>query len=123
MTPLYAILATLTVVALAAAELLRREAVKNEKALLKAESELRHARADIHGAILPLVWMLDLQEDQPRIGTYATTALVSVRDALGATDVEMADLVDHARLVGPPRRLPKYPQTPPFLATPEDVVR
>lgn len=82
------------------------------------------------GLVRPLVWTWDLVSDietehpefVARVKAYLTSAFSLTADGLGSEDVEMAEIIEHARAADPPRRIPKYPQVPPYLATPEDAV-
>lgn len=93
------------------------------------EFEEARLRQHAESVLIPLGWIRDLIGAEAgdvllpaaRLQAYLTQAYVEVQLSLLLDDVEMTDLVHDATAILPPRRLPKYPQTPPFLATPEDI--
>lgn len=85
-------------------------------------------------SLQPLQWAYDFNQgylDLPhadaaasaRMRHYLAALYSDLQDALGLDDVQMAEVRDRMRMTDPPRRLPKYPQIPPYLATPEDAVQ
>lgn len=122
-------------------------AVGNAQRVAKAGTELVQAQADRDAAIfertriedrardllVPLTWIWDstdqvserdfsaaLPRDRARL--YLVAAYTEVQKALLLDDVEMTDALEQARGQEPPRRMPRYPQTPPFLASVADIV-
>lgn len=105
------------------------EAVEKQAAV----ERLTLVRDSIRSTLIPLVWALDeadpdrgdLNRDarglQVRLRYYLHQAIVEVQTALGEDDMKMSETIVQVRDVLPPRRLPRYPQVPPYLATPEDV--
>ncbi len=81
---------------------------------------------NVEDLLVPLTWAWDLgprpgTDGVDRLRAYLTAAYTEAQKALLKDDVEMTDAIEAARLHAPPRRLPKYPQVPPYLATPEDA--
>lgn len=78
---------------------------------------------------VPLGWaynlVMDIGQEHPefvaRARAYLVPLYLLIQRGIQATDVEMATYRDDAALIDPPRRLPKYPIIPPYLATVEDV--
>lgn len=87
------------------------------------------AMAALRALLVPLGWTYEMVMDQAdvhpefvaRLRVYLHAIYGDVQGGLFATDVEMAEHRDAAALMDPPRRLPRYPQVPPYLATVEDV--
>lgn len=86
---------------------------------LAAKVEADRLTEAVVEVLTPLTWAWEEFGDEPRLKHHLTQALVTLRAGLGADDVEMADRMASVPLA--PRRLPRYAQVPPFLATPEDV--
>ena len=123
-----ALLAGLAVLGLAIAYLNRKrlEAMAHARTLdaelagLRVEAKRRSdALADV---LTPITWAWEeFDGGDLRLRHHLTQALTTLQAGLAADDVEMTDRM--AEVQDPPRRLPKYPQVPAFLATPEDVAQ
>ncbi len=79
--------------------------------------------------LVPLGWIwdhldADLRDLVPdaRLRLYLVATYSTIQEALQADDLEMAEAMEAARLHDAPRRMPRYPQVPAFLARPEDAV-
>lgn len=104
------------------AEEARDEAVK---AATAAHLRLNHARS----TVAPLAWSWDIVEAGSldgllpvavtRLRHFLVSAFSSIQQAADMDDLAMAETME--RVPEPPRRLPRYPQVPPYLASPEDV--
>lgn len=101
-------------------------------AVEKASAEFEVARLTQHAEdlLVPLTWTYDhveaIGEHEPastfgRLRAYLVACYLEVQKMILKDDVEMTDAMAEARSAQPPRRLPRYPQTPPFLARPEDA--
>jgi hypothetical protein len=90
------------------------------------------AWAALRGLAVPLGWAYAMNEQAGptvdigavrRFRQYLASIYSYVQMGLTYTDVQMAELRDECALADAPRRMPRYPQVPPYLATPEDVAR
>ena len=124
-----ALLAGLAVLALAFA-FVNRKRLESTAHARTLEAELTGLRVEakrrsdaLNDVLTPITWAWNewAVGDDPRLRHHLTQALVSVQAGLAADDVEMTDRM--AEVPDAPRRLPKYPQVPAFLATPEDVAQ
>lgn len=94
----------------------------NSKAAADREQRL------VRQAFTPLKWAWDLLGDEAFsssptarwLRVYLASVIGTLQDALAAEDATVAEWLE--KVPEPPRRLPKYPQIPPYLARPEDVV-
>lgn len=90
---------------------------------LRAEKERDIARFALAQMIVPLVWMERADLASPQGQRLHRSALLQVfgmaQAGLGETDAEMGERVEV--VAEPPRRLPKYPIIPPWIASPQDV--
>lgn len=77
--------------------------------------------------LVPLTWAWDLVEDESgrfddiRARLYLVAAYTEIQKALLLDDVGMTEAIEEARGHEAPRRMPRYPQTPPYLASAQDV--
>lgn len=98
------------------------ENVQREKEALAVEVERNKALAA--QMIVPLTWIHQASqvnefEHSRRIHQATLSTFVFVQAILQEDDLAMASRLDAAP--EPPRRLPKYVQVPPYLASAEDV--
>lgn len=101
----------------------RRIVAAKDAELTGLRNEAKRRAAALTEVVTPLSWAWDEfgAEGDSRLRHHLTQALVTVQGGLAADDVEMTDRM--AEVPDAPRRLPRYPQVPPFLATPEDVAQ
>lgn len=98
---------------------------ERDEAIVKASN----ATDALKALLIPLGWTYEMVMDQAdvhpefvaRLRVYLHAIYGDAQGGLQANDVEMAEYRDAAALMDPPRRLPRYPQVPPYLATVEDV--
>jgi len=132
MTFIAIVLALTTALFLATTAVAIQQKQKAEEDLDDAEMRAAHAHELLDhatDAIEPLAWAWDVVESSvagetpsvQKLRHFFIGAFRSVQAAAGLDDLEMADVM--ARVSEPPRRLPKYPQVPTYLASPEDVAR
>lgn len=107
---------------------LEARAVEAEGREAKAIFESARVQDRMNDLLVPLGWVWGAMKDQDaaphgaaRLRLYLVAAYTEVQKGLLLDDLEMAEALERAALVDPPRRLPRYPQVPAFLASPEDV--
>lgn len=107
------------------------EAFDAKGQMMDAQEELARTKDAVRRLTVPLGWAYVLPSvyDHPEnvnpmreLRHYLVAIYAEVQDALHADDVQMAEVRDQAAMVDPPRRLPRYPQVPPYLATVEDAL-
>jgi len=86
-----------------------------------AEFERTRITQHVEDILVPLTWAWDLGPREgfdgiDRLRVYLVAAYLEAQKALLLDDVEMTEQIIAARVAVPPRRLPRYPQVPPFLA-------
>lgn len=114
---------------------LEREQAFTVGRLAHAEFEVARLTQHAEDLLVPLTWTWDAVEtlaetttqvpphsgDTVRLRHYLLACFQEIQKTLLQDDVEMTETMAEARSATPPRRLPRYPQTPPYLARPEDV--
>lgn len=127
------VLGILAVLFLATAGLAVHRQQEAEKALDDAwehAADLERQLRATAGMVDPLTWIWNhvetrtfenMVEESHVVRHHLVNAFVSLRLALDLDDEEMAQVIEMA--AEPPRRLPRYPQVPPFLASPEDAAQ
>lgn len=127
------VLAITTVLFLATTGVAVQQKGEAEKAKEDAEMRAGYADARLQAAreaLVPMAHAWDhvetrtfenMVEESSVLRHFLVATFRSIQDATGLDDLEMAEALEAAP--EPPRRLPKYPQVPTYLASPEDVTR
>lgn len=124
------ILAATTALFLATTFVAVHQKMKAEEARDEAEKEALAAVGRLgsaHAALVPLTWSWEILEggrlptggDVTKLRHHLVNVFSTLQVALDQDDLAMAETM--ATIPEPPRRLPRYPQVPPYLASPEDV--
>lgn len=98
-----------------------------ETAQVEAEDRAVAMRSAAIASVVPLSWLWQMVEapeavDDARARIYLAQAFEAIREAIAADEATMADLVEEALDRAQPRRLPRYPQIPSYIASPEDAL-
>ena len=115
------ILAGLTsaLVAIAILQARREDALEARLGALQAIHDRQEAA--LRSMVTPLAWVHLSNVDDRLVRHGAAAAFEAVRMGLALDLDEMGGLM--SEVPDPPRRMPRYPQVPPYLARPEDVAQ
>lgn len=124
------VLAVTTALFLATTVVAVHQKMKAEEARDEAQKEAGDASVRLQSAaqaVVPLTWAWDVVESSvagetpsvQKLRHYLVNAFTSLQLALDRDDLAMTEAMES--VPEPPRRLPRYPQVPPYLASPADV--
>lgn len=111
---------------LAVHQKMKAEEARDDALAVANDATFRLNRA--REAIAPLSWAWDVVETMTggvggtvatKLRHYLVSAFSSIQMAADLDDLGMAETME--TVPEPPRRLPRYPQVPPYLASPADV--
>lgn len=96
------------------------------KRVTDTEETLDRTRTRLEATLTSMVWTFrwSEQEAAERPRAYMAHGIEYVRQALDVDFVRMGEIIEEIEATYvPPRRMPRYPQIPPYLAGEADVVK